>query len=107
MRVVLITASHLALLALAIGGTMMSGASPAHAYGVRHAFCIQGDEYPGLSNCTFDTYAQCLGSASGRNLSCVANPYFDGPSGDPYAYQNHARPFPQGYVPYPPNPYYR
>jgi hypothetical protein len=93
--------------AIALGGATMLSSTPANAYGIRHAFCIQGDQYPGLSNCTFDTYAQCLASASGRSLSCIANPYFGGESDDPYAsYQNRARRFPQGYIPAPPNPYW-
>ena len=79
----------LAAIALAFIGTM-----PAQAVGDRHAFCLQGDESPGLSNCTFDTYAQCMATASGRFLTCVANPYFVGKSDDPYAYQNRGRPFP-------------
>jgi len=94
--------------ALVVSGFALIGAQPAQAYGVKHAFCIQGDdEYPGLSNCTFDTYEQCLASASGRNLDCVANPYFAGRSDDPYAYQNRYRPFPPNYVPVPPNIYQR
>ena len=93
----------LALPAVALGASMMFS-TPLHAYGHRHAFCIQGDEYPGLSTCTFDTYAQCLASASGRNLYCIANPYFGGESDDPYAYQNRGRRLPPGYVPSPPNP---
>ena len=94
--------------ALVVSGFAMIGAQPAQAYGVKHAFCIQGgEEYPGLSNCTFDTYEQCLASASGRNLDCVANPYFAGRSDDPYAYQNRYRPFPPNYVPVPPNIYQR
>lgn len=99
-----IARTSLAALAL-VTSTMLSN-TPASAYGSRHAFCIQGDEYPGLSTCTFDTYAQCLASASGRNLHCIANPYFGGESDDPYAYQNRARRFPPGYVPAPPNPYW-
>jgi hypothetical protein len=95
-----------AFLALALGVSTLLNSTPANAYGQRHAFCIQGDEYPGLSTCTFDSYAQCLASASGRNLACVANPYFGGESDDPYAYQNRARRFPQGYIPAPPNPYW-
>jgi len=98
-------ARDIALLALALGASTMLSGAPANAYGARHAFCIQGDEYPGLSTCTFDTYAQCLASASGRNLACIANPFFAGESDDPYGYQNRARRIPQGYVPYPPNAY--
>jgi len=88
------------LSALALAASMMLSSTPVHAYGSRHAFCIQGDEYPGLSTCTFDTYAQCLASASGRNL------YFGGETDDPYAYQNRGRRLPPGYVPSPPNPYW-
>jgi len=96
----------LTLSALALAASMMLSSTPVHAYGSRHAFCIQGDEYPGLSTCTFDTYAQCLASASGRNLYCIANPYFGGETDDPYAYQNRGRRLPPGYVPSPPNPYW-
>ncbi|MFT4120961.1 DUF3551 domain-containing protein [Bradyrhizobium sp.] len=66
--------------------------SPAHAVGINHPFCLTGDEWPGLSNCRFDSYAQCQASASGRALSCIANPYFAGQSDDPYAYPNRPRP---------------
>jgi Protein of unknown function (DUF3551) len=83
------------------------GALPAKAVGTRHAFCLQGDEYPGLSYCVFDTYAQCQASASGRNLACIANPYFAGGTDDPYAYPNRGQAFPQSYYPVPPNAYPR
>jgi hypothetical protein len=46
-------------------------------------------------------------SASGRSLTCIANPYFAGQSDDPYAYQNRSRPFPPNYIPVPPNIYPR
>ena len=82
-------------------------AMPARAVGDRHAFCLQGNDAPGLSQCTFDTYAQCLATASGRFLTCVANPYFIGESDDPYAYQNRGRPFPPTYIPAPPGYYPR
>jgi hypothetical protein len=83
MRPVLFAA--LAIGGLALGGLMPIGIGPAHAVGIRHAFCLQGDEYPGLSYCTFDTYAQCQATASGRLLQCIANPYFAGVSDDPRA----------------------
>jgi hypothetical protein len=97
-----IVVAALVLAAFALAGTM-----PARAVGTRHAFCLQGDEYPALSYCPFDTYEQCLASASGRNLQCMANPFYNGPSDDPYAYQNRGRPFPPTYVPVPPNAYRR
>ena len=65
----------------------------------------QGDEYPGLSACTFDTYEQCQATASGRKVYCIANPYFLGGSDDPYAYRNRYKPFPPNYYPVPPGYY--
>lgn len=67
---------NMTLVLLAAGGLAMVGAAPAEAVGIRHPFCIQGDAYPGLSNCTFDTYQQCQATASGRYLYCIENPYF-------------------------------
>ena len=89
------------LAVLGAGAFALIGALPAYAYGSSHAFCIQGgEEYPGLSNCTFDTYEQCLATASGRTLSCIANPYFADQSDDPYAFQNRNRPFAPNYPRY-------
>ena len=93
---------------LMAGALLLSAVPTAHAYGTRHAFCLQGGEfYQGLNNCTFDTYEQCQATASGQNMQCMANPYYDGPSDDPYAYQNRNRAFPRSYVPVPPNGYRR
>ncbi len=73
---------------LAAGGLAVIGAAPAQAVGTRYPFCIQGDDYPGLSNCTFTSYAQCQATASGRLLQCIENPYYR-PSGniDPRDYR--------------------
>jgi hypothetical protein len=92
--------------ALTIGALTLTGASPAQAVGTRHPFCLSGDEFPGLSNCTFDTFAQCQATASGRSLSCLANPFFKGESDDPYAYRNRGTALPPGDYPAPP-PYRR
>jgi hypothetical protein len=77
---VLLTTTALAIL----------GAAPADAVGTRYPFCIQGDEQPGLSNCTFVSYEQCQATASGRRLWCIANPFFVGSVDDdapPSAYR--------------------
>ena len=63
------------LVLLAAGALTALGSAPAAAVGTRYPFCIQGDEQPGLSNCTFTSYEQCQATASGRFLSCIANPY--------------------------------
>jgi uncharacterized protein DUF3551 len=67
---------NVALALLAAGGLAAIGTAPAEAVGTRYPFCIQGDEYPGLSNCTFTSYQQCQATASGRFLYCIANPYY-------------------------------
>ena len=63
------------LAALTASGLMALAAAPAEAVGTRYPFCIQGDDYPGLSNCSFASYEQCQATASGRSLTCIANPY--------------------------------
>jgi hypothetical protein len=75
------------LAVLVAGGLAMLGAVPAEAVGSRYPFCIQGDEFPGLSNCTFTSYEQCQASASGRFLYCVANPYYNPGGLDPRGYR--------------------
>ena len=81
---------NLVLALLATSGLAMIGAAPAQAVGSRHPFCIQGNEYPGLSNCTYDSYEQCQASASGRFLYCVENPYYNR-GGDPRDYRSRTR----------------
>jgi hypothetical protein len=73
---------NLILALLAVSGVAMIGAAPAAAVGTRYPFCLQGDDQPGLSGCTFTSYAQCQATASGRYLTCIENPYYDG-GGDP------------------------
>jgi Protein of unknown function (DUF3551) len=89
---------NLVLGLLAASGLAVVATAPAEAVGTRHPYCIQGDEYPGLSNCTYDSYQQCAATASGRFLYCMENPYFN-PGGGPRAYRGRYR-APPGY------PYY-
>jgi hypothetical protein len=73
---------------LAAAGLAMAGTAPAGAVGTRYPFCIQGDEFPALSNCTFTSYEQCQATASGRRLYCIENPYYNpGEDIDPRAYR--------------------
>jgi hypothetical protein len=68
-------------LALALlAGLAIVGSAPAHAVGSRYPFCMQGNDAPGLSDCSYTSYAQCQATASGRFLYCVQNPYYN--SGD-------------------------
>jgi hypothetical protein len=74
---------------LAASGLALVGTAPAEAVGTRYPFCIQGDEFPGLSNCSFTSYEQCEATASGRRLYCMANPYYK--AGEPDPDPRHAR----------------
>ncbi|HET7122741.1 MAG TPA: DUF3551 domain-containing protein [Bradyrhizobium sp.] len=75
------------LAVLTASGLAMLGTAPAGAVGSRYPFCIQGNEFPGLTNCTFTSYEQCQATASGRFLYCVANPYYNPGSIDPRGYR--------------------
>jgi Protein of unknown function (DUF3551) len=79
---------NIVLVLLAAVGVAMMVSAPAKAVGTRYPFCIQGDEQPGLSNCTFTSYEQCQATASGRRLWCIENPYYNsGGDIDPRAYR--------------------
>jgi hypothetical protein len=65
------------LLALtAIGIIAVSGAALAAA--AEFPFCIKGCDFGGgAGDCGFVSYQQCQATASGRDASCAANPYFN------------------------------
>lgn len=43
-----------------------------------YPYCIRGCDFGGgLGNCSFSSYEQCQATASGREASCAANPYFN------------------------------
>ena len=63
-----------AWLALMAAGAV-SVAMPAAAGGF--PYCIKGCDFgAGAGDCSFSTLAQCQATASGRDASCAANPYF-------------------------------
>src|SRR4051794_5754115 len=43
---------------------------------IQYPFCLQGDDYPGWSNCSFTSFQQCQASASGTLDECMANPWY-------------------------------
>jgi hypothetical protein len=63
---------HAMLALLEIGTALTAGAVPAAAFD--YPYCIQGrgPGYPG--DCSYRSYAQCMASASGRNVYCNVNP---------------------------------
>jgi hypothetical protein len=42
----------------------------------QYPFCLQGDDYPGWSNCSFTSFQQCQATASGTLDECMANPWY-------------------------------
>ena len=64
-----------ALLALT-SAVALSAAIPAAAQ--EQAYCIRGCDFgAGAGDCSFSSLAQCQATASGRDATCAANPYFN------------------------------
>ena len=42
----------------------------------QYPFCIQGDDNPGWSGCSFNTLAACQAAASGTSAECLSNPWY-------------------------------
>jgi Protein of unknown function (DUF3551) len=60
---------------MAIGMMAAIDALPAAARDM--PFCIKGCDFGGSAgDCSFSTYQQCQATASGRDATCAANPYF-------------------------------
>jgi hypothetical protein len=52
-----------------VPGTAVAGGLP---------YCIQGCDFGGgAGDCSFSSLQQCLATASGRDATCAANPYFN------------------------------
>jgi Protein of unknown function (DUF3551) len=61
---------------MAIGAFAAIDAAPAVAGGM--PFCIKGCDFGGgAGDCSFSSYQQCVATASGRDATCAANPYFN------------------------------
>lgn len=66
------SAKRAMLVLLAAGAATMAGLAPASAYD--YPYCAQGRGVGIPGDCSYQTYAQCMASASGRNLYCNVNP---------------------------------
>jgi Protein of unknown function (DUF3551) len=63
----------LAAMALtAAGAATFATSAPAAAYD--YPWCAQGRGFGIPGDCSYQTYGQCMASASGRNLYCNVNP---------------------------------
>ena len=68
---------HLLLAAVALGAVASIAMMPSVAHARDYPFCIKGADYDSsLGDCSFDSYQQCLATASGRRAYCDANPFF-------------------------------
>lgn len=57
---------------LAAATASLVGSAPAAAYD--YPYCLQGRGVGIPGDCSYQTYAQCMASASGRGLTCNINP---------------------------------
>jgi hypothetical protein len=57
---------------LAAGAATLAGSGPAAA--IDYPWCVQGRGVGIPGDCSYQTYAQCMASASGRSLYCNVNP---------------------------------
>ena len=61
---------------MAAGAASAAIAMPAAAR--EFPYCIKGCDFGGgAGDCIFSSLAQCQATASGRDASCTANPYFN------------------------------
>jgi Protein of unknown function (DUF3551) len=68
---------NLFLAAVAAGSVASIGMTSSPVQARDYPFCIKGADYDSaVGDCSFDTYEQCLATASGRKAYCDANPFF-------------------------------
>ena len=60
-----------------VAASAMSAAVAMPAAAREFPYCIKGCDFgAGAGDCSFSSLAQCQATASGRDASCAANPYF-------------------------------
>jgi len=70
------------IIALLIG-IAADSVSPAIAQVSQYPFCIQGQDNPGWSGCSFNTLQACQAAASGTEAECLSNPWYRADAGAP------------------------
>jgi hypothetical protein len=75
---------------LAVYGCGVAGPAPAQTAISQYPYCIQGEDNPGWSGCSFNTLQACQAAASGTFAECLANPWYQAGS------SNAAPPGPDG-----------
>jgi hypothetical protein len=67
-----------AWLALVTAGAVSAAAAMPAAAAGEFPYCIRGCDFGGgVGDCSFSSLAQCQATASGRDATCAANPYFN------------------------------
>jgi hypothetical protein len=64
-----------ALVLFSIAGSLHPSCGVAQV-STQYPFCLQGEDYPGWSNCTFTGFQECQASASGTLNECMSNPWY-------------------------------
>lgn len=67
------TTRNLLIATFALGALLMIDATAAQARD--YPFCLMGRDFAGVGDCKYDTYAQCMAAASGREAYCGSNPF--------------------------------
>jgi hypothetical protein len=61
-----------------VAASAMSAAVAMPAAAREFPYCIKGCDFgAGAGDCSFSSLSQCQATASGRDASCAANPYFN------------------------------
>jgi hypothetical protein len=72
------------LAAMAICQLGAATPAPAQTAVSQYPFCIQGEDNPGWSGCSFPTLDACQAAASGIDAECLSNPWYQaGTNGPP------------------------
>jgi hypothetical protein len=66
----------LTLALIAIGTLGMEREGSAQTAISQYPFCIQGEDNPGWSGCSFNSLAACQAAASGTVAECLSNPWY-------------------------------
>jgi Protein of unknown function (DUF3551) len=78
--------------AIVVSAAASTGMMPAPAQARDYPFCIKGEGYEMPTGvCSFDTYQQCLATASGLKAHCDVNPFFAYPTKPRVAYAKKPR----------------
>jgi hypothetical protein len=68
---------YLLLAAVALGAVASTAMTSSPVLARDYRFCIKGADYDSaIGDCSFDSYEQCMTTASGRRAYCDVNPFY-------------------------------